>query len=596
MIVQCEQCSTKFKLDDSKITDNGVRVRCAKCKHVFLVKKGAEEADFEKLLGGLDIPEGGEEEVQKPAEFDLSAFGVDMDNLPPVGEKPAVAEAPRKKSAMEIRGTPVSALTEDASRLLPPDEADSGLADMFAAAGGDEQPAPQEMHNEFDLSAAFADGPMSPEQQGGAAEAPSPASLDEGMHGEVSLQHFEAEERGTGTDGLADITDDSAFGQLPDGFSEEHLASAIDGVFATDHDDSPAPTASAKPLKIEAGDIDSFDLGGDGWDSPSSLDSEHEAPTAGENAKHEAAGLGLDFNVGAFGESSAGKPQEEDASMSAPAVQWEGSAESAVPAIGNGGGSVNGGTGTRTGTVAAMGETMTDGGGQMESNKLPAAGERQDESLAIVFPDAVPPSSSAKGKKTDFSFDEDLPPLSIPSRRKESTSMVTTILLVLLLVVAGVAGGGYYLLKEDPALFSWLGLSETAKLPQQEGGKDAGIAIQGVQGKFLTSATDGALLVIRGEVVNNSRKPHSMVQVRVTLVRAKGASSLQKTAYCGKALADEELVTLPMVEIDKRLNDPAGAPASMELAPGKKIPFVAVFSQVPDDASDYGVEVVGANK
>ncbi len=593
MIVQCEQCSTKFKLDDSKITDIGVRVRCAKCKHVFLVKKEAEEANYEKLLGGLDVPEGGEEGAQDSPAFDLSAFGADMENQSPAGEQPPVADAPRKKSAMEIRGTPVSVLTEDASRLLPPDEADAGLADIFAAAGGGEQSAPPEMHNEFDLSAAFADGSIPPEQQGGATEAPSTGTPDEGMHGEVSLQHFDAEERGTGADGSADTDADSAFGQLPDGFSEEHLASTINGVFATDHDDSPAPVASAGPQKIEAGDIDSLDLGGDGWDSPASLDSEHEVPAAGENADHDAAALGFDFNAEAFGDSPAVKPQDEDASMSAPAVQWEASDESAVPAVGNGGASVNGSI--DAGTVATMGETMTDGR-QVEANRSAAAGDRQDESLAIVFPDAVPPSASMKGKKTDFSFDEDLPPLSIPSRRKESTSMVTTILLVLVLIVAGVAGGGYYLLQEDPALFNRLGLGEAVKLFQLVGGKDAGIAIQGVQGRFVTSVTDGALLVIRGEVVNNSRKPHSTVQVRVTLVRAKGAAPLQKTAYCGKALADEELVTLPIVEIDKRLNDPAGAPAAMELAPGKKIPFVAVFSQVPDDASDYGVEVVGANK
>jgi len=594
MIVQCEQCSTKFKLDDSKITEVGVRVRCAKCKHVFLVTKGAEEADYEKLLGGLDVPEGSEAGVQESAAFDLSAFGADLENQPPVGEKSAVAEAPRKKSAMEIRGTPVSALTEEASRLLPPDEADAGLADIFAAAGGGEQAAPPEQHNEFDLSAAFADGSIPPEQHGGEAEAPSAGSPDEEVHGEVSLQHFEAEERGTETDGLADLDADSAFGQLPDGFSEEHLASTMNGVFATDHDDSPAPVASGGPLKVEAGDIDSLDLGGDGWDSSTSLDSEHEAPAAGEKADQDAVALGFDFNAGAFGDSPAGKAQEEDASMSTPAVQWEASDESAVPAAGNGGASANGSIGAET--VAAMGETMMDGRGEMEANRSAAAGDRQDESLAIVFPDAVPPSASAKGKKTDFSFDEDLPPLSIPSRRKESTSMVTVILLVLSLVVVGVAGGGYYLLQEDPALFNRLGLGEAAKLLHLDGGKDGGIAIQGVQGKFVTSTTDGALLVIRGEVVNNSRKPHSTVQVRVTLVRAKGAAPLQKTAYCGKALADEELVALPIVEIDKRLNDPAGAPAAMELAPGKKIPFVAVFSQVPDDASDYGVEVVGANK
>jgi predicted Zn finger-like uncharacterized protein len=38
MIVQCEQCQTKYNVEDSKITPQGVRVRCAKCQTVFAVK------------------------------------------------------------------------------------------------------------------------------------------------------------------------------------------------------------------------------------------------------------------------------------------------------------------------------------------------------------------------------------------------------------------------------------------------------------------------------------------------------------------------------------------------------------------------------
>jgi len=39
MIIQCEQCRTKFKLDDEKVSDRGVRVRCARCRHVFKVSR-----------------------------------------------------------------------------------------------------------------------------------------------------------------------------------------------------------------------------------------------------------------------------------------------------------------------------------------------------------------------------------------------------------------------------------------------------------------------------------------------------------------------------------------------------------------------------
>ena len=37
MIVECEVCQTKYNIEDSKITPEGVKVRCAKCKHIFAV-------------------------------------------------------------------------------------------------------------------------------------------------------------------------------------------------------------------------------------------------------------------------------------------------------------------------------------------------------------------------------------------------------------------------------------------------------------------------------------------------------------------------------------------------------------------------------
>src|SRR6185369_17745778 len=45
MIIQCEKCQTKFRLDDSRVTDKGVKVRCTRCKHVFTVKKAEPETE-----------------------------------------------------------------------------------------------------------------------------------------------------------------------------------------------------------------------------------------------------------------------------------------------------------------------------------------------------------------------------------------------------------------------------------------------------------------------------------------------------------------------------------------------------------------------
>jgi predicted Zn finger-like uncharacterized protein len=41
MIVQCDKCKTKFRIADSKVTDAGVKVRCSRCAHVFIVKRDA---------------------------------------------------------------------------------------------------------------------------------------------------------------------------------------------------------------------------------------------------------------------------------------------------------------------------------------------------------------------------------------------------------------------------------------------------------------------------------------------------------------------------------------------------------------------------
>ncbi|MEW6266153.1 MAG: DUF3426 domain-containing protein [Thermodesulfobacteriota bacterium] len=43
MIVQCEKCKTKFNVDESRIKDDGSKVRCSNCRHVFLIHKPVPE-------------------------------------------------------------------------------------------------------------------------------------------------------------------------------------------------------------------------------------------------------------------------------------------------------------------------------------------------------------------------------------------------------------------------------------------------------------------------------------------------------------------------------------------------------------------------
>jgi predicted Zn finger-like uncharacterized protein len=38
MIVQCERCQTKFRVDDEKVPEKGIKARCSKCQNVFRIE------------------------------------------------------------------------------------------------------------------------------------------------------------------------------------------------------------------------------------------------------------------------------------------------------------------------------------------------------------------------------------------------------------------------------------------------------------------------------------------------------------------------------------------------------------------------------
>jgi len=76
MIVTCDACKTNFTVNDSQIPPKGIKVRCSKCKHVFMVRREAEEDflselhDFERFHKDQMEEEAaaGEEEPPETAE------------------------------------------------------------------------------------------------------------------------------------------------------------------------------------------------------------------------------------------------------------------------------------------------------------------------------------------------------------------------------------------------------------------------------------------------------------------------------------------------------------------------------------------------
>ncbi|ATB42591.1 hypothetical protein CYFUS_008070 [Cystobacter fuscus] len=95
MIVKCEQCETRFKIPDEKVTEKGVKVRCTKCQHTFRVVR--EEASPAVPAPAVVAPAP----VAKPAmaarvgtPLEVPRAATPATRPVPPGVKPAQAAAP----------------------------------------------------------------------------------------------------------------------------------------------------------------------------------------------------------------------------------------------------------------------------------------------------------------------------------------------------------------------------------------------------------------------------------------------------------------------------------------------------------------------
>jgi predicted Zn finger-like uncharacterized protein len=98
MIVECSQCHTKFKIADEKVTPRGVKVRCSKCKNMFVVKPDgiellAEKASKEKAEGIPDdiFKAPTRVEPRSPAAPPSGKFPLPPPSVP-VGAGPSLAD------------------------------------------------------------------------------------------------------------------------------------------------------------------------------------------------------------------------------------------------------------------------------------------------------------------------------------------------------------------------------------------------------------------------------------------------------------------------------------------------------------------------
>ena len=125
MIIECDNCSTRFRLDEDKVKSGGVKIRCTKCQNVFIVVPPEPARAEEPGEGAVSpAPETPEEE---PPEVE-----------PPEVEPPE--EEPPEEEPAEVEEDSIPKLSFGELDLLSPaaDDQDKGVEEIVDSVYKDE--------------------------------------------------------------------------------------------------------------------------------------------------------------------------------------------------------------------------------------------------------------------------------------------------------------------------------------------------------------------------------------------------------------------------------------------------------------------------
>jgi predicted Zn finger-like uncharacterized protein len=483
MIIQCEQCRTKFKLDDSKVAEKSIKVRCARCRHVFSV-------------AGTQDTAGQSSSIEQ--------------NVPVYQIEEELAVEPALDAPMEFES---GTLDEETAG----DE--TSLMDSFSFEGEDEQtvsetPVPASDESEFFLPVA--DSEVSSDKVDAQKD---PDDLDFGAF------DFGDESGDADEPAVAAVTMD-----FEDRAVKQELSKKEVGGLDFSGDDMFGDVVSTTPEE-EPEDALSFDMGMDDFSDS----------------------MGVESSAAGQSTSLAGQDSAADTPFSLDDIDF----------------------GDDQTSVAVQ---------QVSTEELKPSQELLFAPLAAAQEKPVFDSGADLfGTAPAAAAQEELPPLSISSRRKESPRVSGMLVFMGVIIAALVL---FY------SIWGYMVLTENKGTETVEAGR---ITVRSVEASFIKNKKAGDLLVISGEAVNEYTSPRAAIQVKGIVFGADGEEVSSKSAFGGNPLSKEQLSTMTMDKIEAAMANQFGdSLANMEVAPGAAIPFVIVLPKPSKGATDYGVEPAGS--
>lgn len=539
MIVECSQCHAKFRLDDAKLNERGVKVRCSKCQHIFTVKSTPPSApEPDKTMIAMDpLPPPPPPKPQAP---------------PPPPAKPKAPPPPPK--AAEPDFMPPS----------PPKKAADDSLDSFDFKEDSETPKE---------SAGFDDG-LGDLSFSDEASPPAPSAPDTPTDSDFG-DFSKPEEKSPGDSGVEQ--DDFGDFDFDDDISSES--------------ETGAPAASQPPPKSASDDL----LG----DIPDFSSSEPEPPPPSA-ASSGAPDMGTDdFGAGDFnlGTDTTPPPPAKPGAPGGEGIEEFGDISFDDAGMRESTAAPAGGPKSPTPPppdVAGLELDRGVGGSAAEGFKQGAEDSYAFDASASELPDVEVPSRPAARQEMHEQLAP--PPATAPRpggarrevappRGKKGSKKIVAILLVI-----GIIGGGFFFLSSTGKL------DEIKKIPLKELNLDKIKELIGLKKKvvprdvwefnptvqrfYSVERAGGAKLwVLRGNITNRFTKGMRAILLEGQIMDGEILKTAQ--AMVGPLVTDEKLRTLPLEKIHEDLMSTLDEKLEPRvLLTDDKMDFVIVFEGV----------------
>ncbi|MCH5278063.1 MAG: zinc-ribbon domain-containing protein [Desulfovibrionaceae bacterium] len=223
-----------------------------------------------------------------------------------------------------------------------------------------------------------------------------------------------------------------------------------------------------------------------------------------------------------------------------------------------------------------------------------------DSSESTPSGDISGAASSARDSGTGQGTSLSIESTARPKKKSRKLSMVVMVLFVLL---AATGLLWQYTTLLDP-LKNTLGLVKSAPKELTEAERAARLAdlvgkleLRDVRPYLVhNDKIDGNISVIEGKIINGFDQPRSFIRVEASLYDDAGTLLISKNQLAGSMVSLFQLQVLSEQELENALgNNKLDILANnTNVPPGGTVPFMLVFYNPPEAASDFSVRVVGA--